>query len=81
MKKVLTVNRGRYTNVQYILQTNKVLGNSVPAAAVKQRGQALNMMTGRKGCVDGYYSENLVGMFAYRRNLSFVQFIFEIYVS
>jgi len=38
-------------------------------------------MTGRKGCVDGYYSENLVGMFAYRRNLSFVQFIFEIYVS
>lgn len=34
---------------------NKVLGNSVPAAAVKQRGRALNTMTGRKGCVGGYY--------------------------
>lgn len=32
-----------------------VLGNSVPAAAAKQRGQALFMVTGLKGCVGGHY--------------------------
>jgi len=36
------------------IYNNKGLGNSVPAAAVKQRGRALSMMTGRKGCVGGY---------------------------
>jgi hypothetical protein len=34
---------------------NIVLGNSVPAAAVKQRERALIMITGCKGFVGGYY--------------------------
>jgi len=33
--------------------SEKVLANSVPAAAVIQRGQALFGMTGRKGYVGG----------------------------
>jgi hypothetical protein len=33
--------------------------NSVPAAAVRRRGQALLGMTGRKGCVGGFLSEML----------------------
>jgi len=32
----------------------EVLGNSVPAAAVKQRGQTLISLTGCKGYVGGY---------------------------
>jgi len=36
------------------LKIYTVLGNSVPAAAVKQRGRALIIMTGRKGYVGGH---------------------------
>ena len=37
----------------------KAPANSVPAAAVIQRGLALFGITGRKGCVGGYLSEML----------------------
>ena len=38
------------------LPTKEAPANSVPAAAVIQRVQALFGITGRKGCVDGFIS-------------------------
>lgn len=46
----------------------------MPAVAVIQRGQALNMMTGRKGCVGGNQYYSLIGMIAYRRKPNFAIF-------
>lgn len=40
----------------------RALGNSVPAAAGRQRERALSLLAGRKGCVGGQYSESLTGM-------------------
>lgn len=34
----------------------------MPAAAGIQRGRALSLLAGRKGCVGGQYSESLTGM-------------------
>jgi len=48
----------------YSAVIQKVLGNSVPAAAGIQRVRALFMMTGRKGCVGGFYIKGLIKMIA-----------------
>ena len=40
-----------------MLPTEEVPANSVPAAAVIQRVQALIGVTGRKACVGGYVSQ------------------------
>jgi len=50
--------------VKEVLTGKIVLGNSVPAAAVIQRGQTLSMLTGRKECVGGHYVESVKVMIA-----------------
>jgi len=40
------------------VSTTSVLGNSVPAAAGRQRGRALFIFAGRKGCGGGHYTEH-----------------------
>jgi len=46
-------------------KVNIVVGNSVPAAAVKQRRQAVLTRTGYKGSVDGHYLKSITVMTAY----------------
>jgi hypothetical protein len=50
----LIVKRDGRNNMRCAPINNIVLGNSVPAAAVKQRGRALIITTGRKGYVGGH---------------------------
>jgi hypothetical protein len=44
------------THLRLIVVEEEGTANSVPAAAVIQRSQALFGFTGRKGCVGGHYS-------------------------
>ena len=46
----------RLTRVSLIVAEEEGTANSVPAAAVIQRSQALFGFTGRKGCVGGWVS-------------------------
>jgi len=46
-------------------KVNIVVGNSVPAAALKQRRQAVLTRTGHKGFVGGHYLKSITAMTAY----------------
>jgi len=68
VKKTEVVNRAFSCKVRR-KKSIKVLGNSVPAAAGKQRERALFNFTGCKRCVGGHYLESLRGMVTSRRIL------------
>ncbi len=55
-KLLLVGNKRGFVNPVLYVPSEKGPANSVPAAAVIRRGQALFGMTGRKGCVGGVAS-------------------------